>query len=210
MPSSVHGFSLRGAWRCHGWEILSPSNKSPLKESESGLTDVRTLLLFLTLLGFWLLLSGQFDKAFLVGSGVVSCLLTVYCCHRLNLIGESYQPIESLPRFLFYLPWLIFKIVLSSLEVTRLSWGSSSAILPRFVKVPVKIRHPLARTLLANSITLTPGTVTVDVTDDHYLVHALTEAAEEGVLDGSAEKRVAPMVPGSDRDDPDLQTESSS
>ena len=171
---------------------------------------MRTQLLFLVLMGFWLLLSGQIDKAFLVGSGIVSCLLTVYCCHRLNLIGESYQPIESLPRFLFYLPWLIWQIVLASLDVTRRSWGASSAIQPRLVKVPVKIRHPLAKTLLANSITLTPGTVTVDVAEDHYLVHALTEDAEKGVLDGSAERRVAPMVPGSDKEDPDLQTEASS
>ena len=168
---------------------------------------MRTILLFLVLLGFWLLLSGQFDKAFLVGSGIVSCLLAVYCCHRLKLMNEIYQPVESLPRFLFYLPWLIWQIILASLDVTLRSWGTASAIQPRFVKVPVKIRHPLAQTLLANSITLTPGTVTVDVEEDHYLVHALTDDAEKGVLDGSMEKRVAVMVPASKEAGPDQSSE---
>ena len=170
---------------------------------------MRTILLFLVLLGFWLLLSGQFDKAFLVGSGIVSCLLAVYCCHRLKLVSEIYQPVKSLPRFLFYLPWLIWQIILASLDVTRRSWGTASAIQPRFVKVPVKIRHPLAQTLLANSITLTPGTVTVDVEEDHYLIHALTDEAEEGVLDGSMEKRIAVMIPGYRPENPPQNAEDS-
>ena len=170
---------------------------------------MRTLLLFLVLMGFWLLLSGQFDKTFLVVSGIVSCLLAVYCCHRLKLMNENYQPVESLPRFITYLPWLIGQIILASLDVTRRSWGASSAIQPRFVKVPVKIDHPLAKTLLANSISLTPGTVTVDVEKDHYLIHALTDEAEEGVLDGSMEKRISVMIPGYKPENPPQSAEDS-
>ncbi len=168
---------------------------------------MRTLLLFLVLIAFWLLLSGQFESTFLIGSGIISCILAVFCCWRLKLIGESYQPIESLPGFILYLPWLIWQIILASLDVTRRSWGSTASIQPRFVKVPVSIRHPLAQTLLANSITLTPGTVTVDVTEDHFLVHALTDTAEKGVLDGSMERRVAVMVPDSKEPDPDQSRE---
>ena len=141
---------------------------------------MRSILLFVTLMGFWLLLSGQFESSFLIGSGVVSSALAVFCCHRLGLIGASYQPIASLPGFLLYLPWLLSQIVIASLDVTRRSWSPRPAIQPRLVKVPHKIDHPLAQTLLANSITLTPGTVTVDVAEDHLLVHALTE------VDGAA------------------------
>ncbi len=162
---------------------------------------MRSILLFIVLLGFWLLLSGQFESSFLVGSGVISSALAVYCCHRLGLIGDIYQPIESIPGFLLYLPWLIFQIVVASLDVTRRSWSPRSSIQPRLVEVPHSIEHPLAQTLLANSITLTPGTVTVDVTDDHLLVHALTESAEKGVLDGSMVRRISKMIPDSD-DDP--------
>ena len=61
---------------------------------------MRTILLFLVLMGFWLLLSGQFDKTFLVVSGIISCVLAIYCCHRLKLMNEIYQPVESLPRFI--------------------------------------------------------------------------------------------------------------
>lgn len=168
---------------------------------------MRTLLLFLLLIGFWLLLSGQFESSFLIGSGVLSCALAVFCCHRLQLMNEIYQPVESLPSFLFYLPWLIWQIILASLDVTRRSWGAAEAIQPRFVKVPVALRHPLAQTLLANSITLTPGTVTVDVAEDYYLIHALTDDAEAGVLDGSMEKRVSTMVPGAKTQNPDVDPE---
>ena len=65
---------------------------------------MRSILLFIVLSGFWLLLSGQFESSFLVGSGVISSALAVYCCHRLGLIGDIYQPIESIPGFLLYLP----------------------------------------------------------------------------------------------------------
>ena len=163
-------------------------------------------------MGFWLLLSGQFESSFLIGSGVVSSALAVFCCHRLGLIGASYQPIASLPGFLLYLPWLLSQIVIAdpwcgskcaafciaSLDVTRRSWSPRPAIQPRLVKVPHKIDHPLAQTLLANSITLTPGTVTVDVAEDHLLVHALTEAAQKGVLEGSMAQRVSKLIPDSD------------
>jgi len=159
---------------------------------------LRSILLFVTLMGFWLLLSGQFESSFLIGSGVVSSALAVFCCHRLGLIGASYQPIASLPGFLLYLPWLLSQIVIASLDVTRRSWSPRPAIQPRLVKVPHKIDHPLAQTLLANSITLTPGTVTVDVAEDHLLVHALTEAAQKGVLEGSMTQRVSKLIPDSD------------
>ncbi|MAW76391.1 MAG: cation:proton antiporter [Planctomycetes bacterium] len=159
---------------------------------------MRSILLFVTLMGFWLLLSGQFESSFLIGSGVVSSALAVFCCHRLGLIGASYQPIASLPGFLLYLPWLLSQIVIASLDVTRRSWSPRPAIQPRLVKVPHKIDHPLAQTLLANSITLTPGTVTVDVAEDHLLVHALTEAAQKGVLEGSMAQRVSKLIPDSD------------
>lgn len=159
---------------------------------------MRSILLFVTLMGFWLLLSGQFESSFLIGSGVVSSALAVFCCHRLGLIGSTYQPIESLAGFLLYLPWLLGQIVIASLDVTLRSWSPRSSIQPRLVKVPHDIDHPLAQTLLANSITLTPGTVTVDVEQDHLLVHALTEAAQRGVLDGSMARRISRMIPDSD------------
>ncbi|MGE4620452.1 MAG: Na+/H+ antiporter subunit E [Planctomycetota bacterium] len=156
---------------------------------------MRAILLFLTLLSFWLLLSGQFESSLLVGSGIVASALTVWVCHRLQLLGSQYQPIESLPGFLLYLPWLLIQIVKSSVQVTAKSWSPRPAISPRLVEVPTRLKHPLAKTLLANSITLTPGTVTVDVQQQFLLVHALEDNSAKGVLEGSMEQRIAKMVP---------------
>jgi multicomponent Na+:H+ antiporter subunit E len=66
------------------------------------------------------------------------------------------------------------------------------------VKVSTDLRHPLAVTLLANSITLTPGTVTVDVQDGSLLVHALSPKAARGVLGKAMERRILKMVPPTD------------
>ncbi|MGE4631502.1 MAG: Na+/H+ antiporter subunit E [Planctomycetota bacterium] len=156
---------------------------------------MRSILLFLTLLGFWLLLSGQFDSPFLITSGVLASVLTVFICRRLDLIGSQYQPFESLLGFLLYLPWLLVQIVKASLDVTWKCWSPRPAIAPRLVEVPSQLEHPLAKTLLANSITLTPGTVTIDVRENTLLVHALSERAQRGVLEGKMEQRIARLVP---------------
>jgi len=156
---------------------------------------LRSILLFLTLLGFWLLLSGQFESPFLITTGVLASILTVFICRRLDLIGSQYQPIESLLGFLLYLPWLLVQIVRASLDVAWKSWSPRPAISPRLVEVPSQLKHPLAKTLLANSITLTPGTVTIDVREDTLLIHALSERAQRGVLEGTMEQRIAKMVP---------------
>ncbi|MDE0959515.1 MAG: Na+/H+ antiporter subunit E [Planctomycetota bacterium] len=156
---------------------------------------MRSFWLFLALFGFWLLLSGQFDSPFLLGSGLVASAVTVLLCQRLDLIGPQYQPLQSLPRFFLYLPWLLVQIIRSSFEVTILAWSPRPDISPRLVEIPTPFDHPLAQTLLANSITLTPGTVTIDIDDESLRVHALGEKSARGVLDGSMEKRIGPMIP---------------
>ncbi|MGE4615092.1 MAG: Na+/H+ antiporter subunit E [Planctomycetota bacterium] len=158
-------------------------------------TPLRSILLFMALFGFWLLLSGRFESRFLIVSGVLASALTVWICQRLDLIGAQYQPVRSLPRFLLYLPWLLFQITASSLVVIGKAWSPRVNIAPRLVKVSTDLRHPLAITLLANSITLTPGTVTVDVQDGSLLVHALGPKAAKGVLGKAMERRILQMVP---------------
>ncbi len=169
-------------------------------------TPLRSFLLFMALFGFWLLLSGQFESRFLVLSGVLASALTVWISQRLDLIGAQFQPVRSLPRFLLYLPWLLFQIVRASLVVIGKAWSPRVTIAPRLLKVSTELKHPLAVTLLANSITLTPGTVTVDVEDGSLLVHALDPKAASGVLGKSMEQRILRMVPASD--DPMTQEDS--
>ena len=169
-------------------------------------TPLRSILLFMALFGFWLLLSGRFESRFLIVSGVLASALTGWICQRLDLIGAQYQPVKSLPRFLLYLPWLLFQITASSLVVIGKAWSPRVNIAPRLVKVSTDLRHPLAVTLLANSITLTPGTVTIEVDKDILTIHALTPDTAGDLQTGEMDRRVTNMEARPDSNDPLVQT----
>ncbi len=153
---------------------------------------MRGVLLFLVLCGFYLLLSQQ-SSSFLLVAGALCCAFTTWISSRLEIIGDEGQPTRGLLPFLFYTPWLIKQVILANLDVIKRVWKPSKSIDPRLFELPIQVRHPVAKTLLANSITLTPGTVTVEVNEDHLLVHALTEEAETSLRKGDMEQRVLKM-----------------
>ncbi len=149
--------------------------------------------LFIPLLAFWLLLSGQFDSPILVGSGVVCCALAAWISHRMLILDGEAQPTRGAHRFLMYLPWLFKQIVMANLEVARIVWSPRIPISPRLLSVPSKTRTALGTAVYANSITLTPGTVTIKARQGELLVHALTEEAERRLLSGEMHRRVLQM-----------------
>ena len=131
------------------------------------------------LLLFWLLLSGRTDPLHL-GLGALSAVGIALATQPLLLLAppignEGEHPLASHPwmRLLGYLPWLIIRIVLGSLQVAYVVVHPSLPIDPEIVRFRRPLPHNLARLTLANSITLTPGTVTLDVDGDDYAVHAL-------------------------------------
>lgn len=154
---------------------------------------MRSLLLFLALFGFWLLLSGELESHFLIASGGLASILTAYICHRLlaseKILGEKVR-IVAIP---FYVPWLLYQVILANLDVIARVWNPTLPISPRLVKVPTQLSQPLALTLLANSITLTPGTVTVRVDDGELLIHTLDGKARRELLELPMEKRIQRM-----------------
>ena len=154
---------------------------------------MRALWLFFVLFAFWLLLSGETDSAFLLGAGVFCCALTAWFSARLEIVGDEGQPVTGLRSFLAYLPWLLWQVILSNIDVIRRVWRPKRSIEPRLFRLPIQLRHPVAKALYANSITLTPGTVTVRVENDALLVHALTEEAEVSLRDGKMEQRILQM-----------------
>ena len=93
------------------------------------------------------------------------------------------------------MPWLIWQIAVASAHIAYVVLHPRMPIRPRMIRVQAKLPHALARLTLANSITLTPGTVTIDVQGDDFLVHALTEVSVQGLLpeqgDGIMQQRVA-------------------
>jgi multicomponent Na+:H+ antiporter subunit E len=159
------------------------------------------LPLAIVLFGLWVVLSGKFDALHLLlgaGSAVGVSLGTWRLLLLSPAIGpESVYPFAAGPwlRFLAYLPWLLWQIVLSSFQVAYAVLHPKMPIQPGFIRFRTVLPHPLAQLTLATSITLTPGTITIDVQDDEFVVHALTAAAAQSLDpplgNGDMQRRVA-------------------
>jgi multicomponent Na+:H+ antiporter subunit E len=137
------------------------------------------------LTAIWYLLSGKFDFLHF-GTGVVVAIL----------IAITYVPVVDttrfrLLRFLGYVPWLIGQILLSNLRVARVVLTKRMPISPAFVSQRPDVAGPRALTLLGSSITLTPGTLTVDIGDGEVFVHALDSASAQDIRDAVIARRVA-------------------
>ena len=148
----------------------------------------RVVALLITLAGFWAALSFQLKTPLLVGFGVVCVVAVTAVCAKHRILIEDWSP-ARLVAAIRYLPWLLWQIVIANLRVIKIIWSPSLPIDPRLVEVPCDLKTATGRMIYANSITLTPGTVTIDV-GPHYLVHALTPEDEVGLLDGSMQARV--------------------
>lgn len=161
----------------------------------------QTLPLAIVLFGLWVVLSGKFDALHLLlgaGSAVGVSLGTRRLLLLPPAIGpEAVYPFAAIPwlRLLAYLPWLLWQIVLSSLQVAYAVLHPRMPIQPGFIRFRTALPHPLAQLTLATSITLTPGTITIDVQDDEFVVHALTAAAAQSLDppagNGAMQRRVA-------------------
>ncbi|MCL0104083.1 Na+/H+ antiporter subunit E [Dehalococcoidia bacterium] len=141
-------------------------------------------LTFILLFGFWLLLSGQMDIMHL-GLGLVCSLLVALFSHDLLIrdSGGILRPLVILIRFIPYLGWLVFHIIIANINVARRVIDPKMPILPGIIKFRSNLKSDVAQTTLANSITLTPGTMTVDVVGGDFYIHCLAIEDEEKILD---------------------------
>lgn len=130
--------------------------------------------LLLGLAALWAALSGQTAPLFLIFAGV-SLLLTLWLAGKLRVIDREGSPYHRVGQLLVYALWLAGQVVKANVAVIRAVFGARGAINPALVDVTTAGRSDLARAVFANSITLTPGTVTVDVAGDRLIVHALNE-----------------------------------
>lgn len=125
----------------------------------------------------WLVLSGPYtlsgDYPIVMGLGGASIVLTLYVTWRMRILDRETVPVAPAPSLFLYWGWLGREIVNANFSVLRLVMKPEIDIEPRLVRVPAEQRSDLGHTVFANSMTLTPGTVTVDVEDDGFLVHAL-------------------------------------
>lgn len=147
------------------------------------------------LLAFWAAMSGELTNPFLVGSGLVTAIAVTVGVTRRGLMIRDWGALRLLRAALTYLPWLLKEVVVANARVIRIVWDPRLPIDPQVFEVPVELHTPTGRVIYANSITLTPGTVTLDAPPDRFLVHSLTREDAEGVLDGAMHARVAALEP---------------
>ncbi len=147
-----------------------------------------SLALALALL--WLLLSGHFWEPLLVGLGVASVATAVSIAKRMGIVDREGHPIHLAWRALVYWPWLIKEIVVANFDIAKAILRPSTAVAPRVIRVTASQTSEIGRVIYANSITLTPGTVTIALEDDQLTVHALTRGSAEGLQSGEMDRRV--------------------
>lgn len=141
------------------------------------------------LFGFWLVLSGHWIP-FLLVSGVASSLVVAAFVQRMGSLDREGQPLHLLLRSLSYWPWLLWEIVKAAWDVSKLIVDPKLPISPTLVRAPTSQKTNLGVVIYANSITLTPGTISVDVEDGAILVHAITRAGADSLLEGTMDRRV--------------------
>ena len=151
------------------------------------------MALFVALAGLWLLLSGMYAPL-LIGLGVLSSVLVAYLAVRMDVIDGQGFPIRIYVfGLLSYLGWLAREIVLSNLDVSRRILGRRHAISPTVIRVACSQRTRLGQVIYANSITLTPGTVSINVGENEIRVHALTREAAQTLRKGEMDRRVTQL-----------------
>ena len=149
------------------------------------------------LFALWFVMSQKTEPKFIIiglaSSVMIALLLRRTLCMPGFKTGEEHYFMETSPlRMIPYLLWLLVQITKSAVYVSGISLSDKSKVDPSVAYFRADYDSPYARAMLANSITLTPGTITIDITDDGiYSVHALTQELRDGLLDGSMQQKVA-------------------
>lgn len=145
--------------------------------------------LFISLVATWLLWSGIYKPLLLV-LGAASILLTFWLVSRMKYFDERLFALRFSLRLFRYWIWLGGQIIKSSLDVTRIVLSPSLPVSPTVIELKSESQDDFDIVILANSITLTPGTLSMDVYDGVIKVHAVTEAGAQDLLDGDMNHRV--------------------
>jgi len=152
----------------------------------------RILILAVLLIAAWVLWSGYL-KPLLLGLGALSCLLTVWIVRRMGYFDDENFAFHYDWRLLGFWAWLGREVVVSSIEVARVVLRRRLVVEPKVVNIDGSGLGPVDLALLGNSITLTPGTLTLDVHEDRLLVHALTADGAAALERGEMQRRVAAL-----------------
>lgn len=143
----------------------------------------------LVLFCFWLVLSGHYT-IITVPAGILSVLGVVALSRRMGVADEEGHPIHLLPRAITYWPWLALEIAKAAWDVTKIILHPKLPITPTLIRLKASQRSAVGIATYANSITLTPGTITARVSGNEFLVHAITRSGAEDLAKGTMDRRV--------------------
>lgn len=167
---------------------MSLSSGGPMfQHGEARLPAVLFLLFVLAI--SWLVWSGLY-KPLLLGLGAFSCVLSVYMANRMGFFRHQ-ALMHLLPRLPAYWLWVLREIVSSSLNVAKLILTPSLPLDPVLVEVEAEPKSEVGQVIFGNSITLSPGTVTLDVHEGRVLVHCLTRQSALDLQAGESNRRAA-------------------
>ena len=157
------------------FRFTCPTVSSSLKLFIAAKEDVLVRFAFILIIAMtatWLTLSGYFTPMILT-FGVISVAIVIWMCARMKILDRETVPYLSGIQTLSYSSWLFNEIAKANLAVIKTVLRPDLEISPTLTKIPLPKKTDMASTFFANSITLTPGTVSVDIQEDHILVHAL-------------------------------------
>lgn len=146
---------------------------------------------FIILFVFWMVMAGRFDLLHVILGMISSLFVTIISGNLLFKESRKGREREAI-RFIAYVPWLLYQIVLANWQVARLALSPrlSELIDPKLIKIKVDLKSDIAKVTLANSITLTPGTIAAGIKGDEFLIHTLWQPSLDDLLSHEMEKRV--------------------
>jgi multicomponent Na+:H+ antiporter subunit E len=151
---------------------------------------MRVAALVLVLFAFWLVLSGLYTP-FLIAAGLGCSIAVAALAWRMGAADPEGHPVDLTLRALFYWPWLFKEIAVSAWQVTRIILDPRLPISPTLAWFAPSQKSTVGLVTHANSITLTPGTITVEAERESFLVHALTRAGAAGLAGSEMDRRVS-------------------
>ena len=148
-----------------------------------------SISLSLTLGAFWLLNSG-YNTPLILSLGVVSVAFVIYLARRMDVVDHESQPVQLTTSLPGYYVWLVKEIILANISVVKHVWLGNQTISPTLATLKASQITDMGRVIYATSITLTPGTVAVDLAGDQIVVHALLRENIETLAAGEMDRRV--------------------
>lgn len=148
--------------------------------------------LFITLSAFWLFNSGHYSLLIL-SLGLVSIALVIFISYKMDVVDQESQPVYLTRTIFGYYIWLIKEIILSNITVVKHIWLGNKSISPTLSKIKTSQTTDMGKVIYANSITLTPGTVAIDVAEDEIIVHAMLNQDIKSLEIGEMDRRVTEL-----------------